>query len=159
MWSVESHLGRLVEVKIKTGFHENEVEAFVRAIVDKVNAQGEPVLGVADIRECTVLTPTATEMIIAMMRCGNPLVMRTAILLPQSSVLNMQWTRMTERAGGNRKLFADPEPLCAWLSEVANPVEMTQCRTFLELPPERRREERLFRPSTLSEHLAWALGA
>lgn len=130
--------GRLVEVRIGVGYrNEAEVDTMFEAIAAEVRKRppgSGPLVTVADWRRCALLDERAADRLVKKIASNNPLLTRSAALLPTNSpVAALQFRRMLRETNfEDRRAFTDPAALISWLSEVLTPREQERLRAFLE---------------------------
>jgi hypothetical protein len=133
MYSVENHVGRLIEVRLATPFSEEELDACIVRIRSTVVANPQKIVFAVDVVGVDVLPPETADKFLAMMRADNPKVERAAYFLPpRRAIVGLQLERMIRDAKGPlRKAFRDVEGMRAWLSEALNAHEQMQLDRFL----------------------------
>lgn len=136
--SCEWNVGRVLEIAVPRGYESPaDVDAMIGMIRERVAAMPPEVshVTIADWRGCRVLTTSAAERVLEMLRVANPRTERSAMLhLRDSPTAVMQFLRLVREAEHPaRRLFTDPGELVAWVSEVLTPPEVARVRTFLGL--------------------------
>lgn len=136
--SCEWNVGRVLEVAVPCGYESAaDVDAMISMIRERVAAMPLDVshVTIADWRGCRVLTTSAAERALDMMRGTNSRTERSAMLhLRESPTAVMQFLRLAREAEHPaRRLFTDPDELVAWVAEVLTPPEVARVRSFLGL--------------------------
>ncbi|MBV9946189.1 MAG: hypothetical protein JOZ69_05015 [Myxococcales bacterium] len=142
MNTVAHHVGRLIEIRVTTGFRTPaEVDQFFSAVYMegcKAVPENEPIgvarlVTVADWRRCPVLPGEVADHVRARMAGNNRAVLRAAALVGvDSPSARMQFSRVVRETGlENRKVFHDPRALLHWLAEVMAPDETRRLEVFL----------------------------
>jgi hypothetical protein len=136
--SCEWNVGRVLEVAVPCGYESAaDVDAMIGMIRERVAAMPPDLshVTIADWRGCRVLTTSAAERVLEMLRVANPRTERSALLhLRESPTAVMQFLRLVREAEHPaRRLFTDVGELVAWVSEVLTPPEVARVRTFLGL--------------------------
>lgn len=132
MWTVERKTDRLVSVVISSPFGLEDVAPFQAAIVKLLTETTGRVVTCMDLRQSVVLAPEVADALVGLMRRDNPRIERTAFLLGDNAVMNMQVARMIREAGNpSRRTFHDPGQLIAWLEESLTVGEATILRQLL----------------------------
>lgn len=127
MWTVERKTERLVSIVIASPFGMEELASFQAAIVKLLTEVPGRVVTCMDLRHSVVLAPEVADALVGLMRRDNPRIERTAFLLGENAVMNMQVARMIREAGNpSRRTFHDAAQLITWLEEslVANEVAL-----------------------------------
>jgi hypothetical protein len=136
--SCEWNVGRVLEIAVPRGYESAaDVDAMIGMIRERVAAMPPDVshVTIADWRGCRVLTTSAAERVLEMLRVANPRTERSALLhLRDSPTAVMQFLRLVREADHPaRRLFTDPRELVAWVSEALTPPEVERIRSFLGL--------------------------
>ena len=133
MFSVEMHVGRLIEIVMSSPLPLQEVEGLIRGVRMNVMAASEPVLICVRMEQLRVMLPDATEPLLGMLRRDNPKVVRSGYLLAQRyGSLAMQVDRIVREANNpNRRWFTQLDELRTFLDEVARPDESARLAAFL----------------------------
>jgi len=133
MFSVEMHVGRLIEIVMSSPLPLQEVEGLIRGVRMNVMAASEPVLICVRMEQLRVMLPEATEPLLGMLRRDNPKVVRSGYLLAQRyGSLAMQVDRIVREANNpNRRWFTQLDELRTFLDEVARPDESARLAAFL----------------------------
>jgi len=133
MFSVEMHVGRLIEIVMSSPLPLPEVEGLIRDVRMNVMAASEPVLICVRMERLRVMLPEATEPLLGMLRRDNPKVVRSGYLLAQRyGSLAMQVDRIVREANNpNRRWFTQLDELRTFIDEVARPDESARLAAFL----------------------------
>jgi hypothetical protein len=136
MFSVEV-TGRLVLIRIASPMDRTDVARLVEQIRTTVHANREMVVGLADLRQWSILAPDSADMIAALLVRDNPKVERTALLVPRvQSSLGLQFTRLLRASKSERRrLFDDPPRAAHYLFDLVSPPERRALGTFLAPAP------------------------
>jgi hypothetical protein len=134
VYSIENHVGRLIEARLATPFTAAEVEACISTIRMTIMGISQKVVFTVDTTGVDVLPPESADKFLAMMRADNPRVERTGYLLPPTSaIVGLQLERMIRDARSPaRRTFRNPAHMEVWLSEVLNAREQEQLRKFMK---------------------------
>lgn len=134
MWTVEKKTERLVFIAISSPFGLEDVAPFQAAIVKLLTEVPGRVVTCMDLRQSIVLAPEVADALVALMRRDNPRIERTAFLLKDNAVLNMQVARMIREAGNpSRRTFHDSQQLLTWLQESLEASEVQTLRHLLQV--------------------------
>jgi hypothetical protein len=142
--SIDMKMGRLLEIRVKSGFRSAaEVDAMFQQLEAVLAAKMPPAAGgthagrkhvtIADWRQCVLMSSDAAARLQEGMRRTNPNVLRAAALAsPNSPSAVMQFLRIVRASQheGRRLFFEDLEVL-HWLTEVLTPSEAARLRVFL----------------------------
>ena len=127
--------GRLLEIDIAAGFNEpsdidNQIKLIV-SVLGKVGPDARVVIA-ADWRPCKLFTPEVADRAIKLFSDLNARIERSGILhrtdQPTSILQVLRLIRETHF--DRRRVFTEPNDLCAWLDPVLNPREQARLRTF-----------------------------
>jgi hypothetical protein len=134
VYTIENHVGRLIEARLRSPFMAAEVEACISTIRMTVMAITQKVVFAVDTTGVDVLPPESADKFLAMMRADNPRVERTGYLLPPASaIMGLQLERMIRDARSPaRRTFRNLAQMEAWLSEVLSPREKEQLQKFMK---------------------------
>ena len=133
MFSSDSHVGRLVELRVRTPMTLDEMAELRRRHMEVLQSLSGSFVIVTDMRHAHVFPPDITEGFIQMMGQINPDLERSAVLINESAVLGLQAERAIAEAGNpNRRSFRQPDELVAWLSEALTTPEVARLRLFLQ---------------------------
>lgn len=138
---VVRNVGRLLEIRPGALQSVEAVRSVGTAIAQMMRkVAGELDGGVivcADWRGMRVLAPDVAEALTALMRGGNPRVLRSAALIGGHATFGLQVERVIRAANSPvRRAFRDGEELVRWFSEVATAEECERARQFmLEFEP------------------------
>jgi hypothetical protein len=142
--TVDMKMGRLLEIRVKSGFRTAaDVEAMFQRL-EVVLAEKMPTAGagtqaaqkhvtIADWRQCVLMSTDAAARLQKGMTQSNPNVLRAAALASQDSPSAvMQFLRIVrDSQHEERRLFFDDVQLFQWLSAVLTPTESARLRVFL----------------------------
>jgi hypothetical protein len=138
MYTIEHHVGRLVEIRIWSPVSLEEAVRWGRdhrAIIDAVSG---PYVCLVDLVDATVFPQDVVDAYVATMK-SEPRLLRTGTLLNTSPTLGLQIQRMIREANHpDRKVFRDPHALGTWLGEPLTPAERLRLRDALarhDAPP------------------------
>jgi hypothetical protein len=132
-FTVECRVGRVVEARLMTLRDADDVTQFELAMrAAFVRLQRKCVI-CADVRAFTLLSPTVSDLMIAVLAKGNPYLERSAILLPaKGAAFHLQAERLVrESKSADRRTFREPQEMKAWLDEVLDEGERARVRAFL----------------------------
>ena len=135
MFSYESHVGRLVEIRFGATLSLEDVRSVQEAATANLARRLGSVVSCVDMRYLNILRPDVADALVLMLKRSNPRVERTACLLPSASAtLALQIERMHRDAGGSgRQTFRQAVDIVAWLGEVLDGRERDRLRMFLKL--------------------------
>jgi len=149
MYTLESRVGRLFEIRVQPPLSLDELRSFHPQIT-RIHARvvGQ-LVGCTDLRNARVFNLDVADKLMSIIRTDGPGIERNVFLVGESAVFSMQIARVIRAAGiPSRKAFLDPEEGVNWLAEVLSPVELRRLREFVaagdaplpEVPerPERR---------------------
>ena len=133
MFSIESNVGRLVEIRIEDLDSVKEVELVGRRFLAVVaGVKKRRVVVCADYRQVRLLAARVADAFRDMMATTNPRVERSAMLLPPASTQTLQIDRIArETRFAGRRTFREASALERWLSEILENPEMRRVREFL----------------------------
>ena len=131
-----NHVGRLIEVRVESGYRSVEDVDLMLAEYTRVVAKlpaAQRLVTAIDWRRCPVMSATASERMVPIMQRANPRAERTAALASRDSpIAVMQFNRIiAESKHPDRRLFYDPEKLVTFLGEVLTAPETARLRAFL----------------------------
>jgi hypothetical protein len=140
--SVEMKLGRLLEIRVKSGFRTvADVDAMFQQITVVLAANmpaaapgaAQKHVTVADWRQCVLMSGEAAARLQEGMAQTNPNVLRAAALASKTSPSTvMQFLRIIRNSDHeDRRLFFEEVPLLQWLAQVLTPIETARLRQFL----------------------------
>lgn len=136
VFTIENHVGRLVETTIASPVDISEIDAFrarIRAIFGKL--QGRRGVLVTDLLGATTFPTEIADGFLAIMRSDNPMVERSAFLISGSAIFTLQIERLIREASSPiRRTFRDARALHEWVSELLDEDEQLQAARFLRLP-------------------------
>jgi len=133
VFSIESRVGRLVEIRIEDLDSVKEVELVGRRFLAVVaGVKKRRVVVCADYRQVRLLAARVADAFRDMMATTNPRVERSAMLLPPASTQTLQIDRIArETRFSGRRTFREEAALERWLSEILENPEMRRVREFL----------------------------
>lgn len=133
MYSVENHVGRLVEVRLGMPLPVEEVDECIAKLRVTVGQIRRPALFGVDFMRVDVLAPETAQKFLDMMRGHNLNVHRTGFLIPSgNAILGLQVERIIRDAQNSaRRAFRDVTSLEAWLAPSMTMQEAQQLRKFL----------------------------
>lgn len=137
MFTAEIHVGRLLEVRMRSPLPLHEAQALVAEIRRLVKGTRSPSLGVIDLRGVRLLDPDVVDFLGELMRRDNPWLARNAFILAEASaVKTLQVERMLKEGGSaSRRGFRGRKDAEAWLGEVLGDEEKARLRAFLDEVP------------------------
>jgi hypothetical protein len=136
-FAAASGVGRLVELRLfgdssvaEEIQFERDAKACIAACTRRV---GRPVVICTDLRASHLFRPAFSERVVESMRATSGSVERSGMLGNGSALFDLQFDRMIKEAGSHtqRRMFAQPEMLTAWLDELLDAYERTRVREFL----------------------------
>lgn len=131
MYTMESRVGRLVEIRVQPPLSLDELRGFHPQITRLFARVGGQVVGVTDLRNARVFNPDVADRLMTIIRNDGPRVDRSAFLVGESATFSMQIARVIREAGApSRRAFLDPEEAITWLSEVLTQPEVRRLREF-----------------------------
>jgi len=132
MYSVEHHVGRLIEVKLTSPLMPSDVQEFVKkhlAIMAQIPGK---YIGVVNLLEAYVFPANVAQSLSQMLSGAASHVERTALLIGESAVFGLQVERVIRDANNpNRRVFRNPREMVLWLSEVLTPAEQRRLEQFV----------------------------
>lgn len=135
MYSVENKVGRLLEIYVERPFSAQEAEEMSYAIPNIVKTMNGRFVGCADFSRITIFPPDAVNALITAMQLVNAKLLRTAILISNSAVFDLQVRRLITSGGNSkRRSFVSAAELLPYLSEVLNAEEQARLSVFLDKP-------------------------
>jgi hypothetical protein len=142
--SIDMKMGRLLEIRVKSGYRTRaEVDAMFQRLEDVLAAKMPPTpadaqaplkhITVVDWRQCILMSTEAAARLQEGMARSNPNVLRAAILASHDSPSAvMQFLRIVrDSQHEGRRLFFDDVDLVRWLAEVLTPTEAARLRVFV----------------------------
>jgi hypothetical protein len=134
MWSLQLHVGRLIELRIWAPVKVDELDLFgkeLMALTGQVLARGQRAVICHDLRELGILAPDVSDWFVRMMERDNPRIERVGILIGQGATHALQIERMIKQAkNATRRIFRDDLSVIAWLSDVLDSAEVAALRQF-----------------------------
>ena len=133
VFSIESKVGRLIEVRIEDLESVKEVELVGRRFLAVVaGVRKRRVVVCADYRQVHLLAARVADAFRDMMATTNPRVERSAMLLPTPGTQGLQIDRIArETRYVGRRTFREPTALERWLGEVLDAAELRRVHEFL----------------------------
>lgn len=132
MYSIENRTGRLLEIRVDKPFTDEEAVEMSYAIPNAVKAINGQFVGCADFSRITIFPPDAVNALISSMQQVNARLERTAILIADSAVFDLQVKRLITSGGSRRrKSFSSSSELRHYLYEVLNAEEQARLAAFL----------------------------
>jgi hypothetical protein len=130
------NIGRVLEIAVPAGYESaTDVDDMIAMIRERVGAMPPDVrhITIADWRACKVLSTSAAERALDMLRGTNPRTERSAMLHTRDSpTAVMQFLRLVREAEHpQRRIFTDAAELLAWVGEVLTPQELARVEAFL----------------------------
>ena len=137
MYSVENHVGKLVEIRIWSPVSIAETVAWGREHDAVIGSVVGPYVCFVDLVDATVFPPDVVDAYVATMR-NEPRLERTGTLLPSSPTLGLQIERMIREAGNpRRRAFRELLALGMWLGAALDGEERTRLAELLTAHEER----------------------
>jgi hypothetical protein len=136
MYTIEMHVGRLVESVMRGKVTREEIEAANKIAAELTRTiQGRCVV-IADYRATKFLMGDEAELIVQTYRRVNSRIERSAVLVSASSAVGVLQTERMIRESQHpaRRAFRDPHEAAAWLGEVLTPEERARLHVVLGLP-------------------------
>ena len=129
-------VGKLLEIRVADGYRSVEdIDAMIQMIRANMSKLGpnDKMTIVADWTAVHVMHPETAARAREMLATANPKVLRSSILTaPENPTTNLQVVRLIREAqNADRRHFAEPKQLAAWLSPVLSVQEGARLRTFL----------------------------
>jgi hypothetical protein len=128
-------IGRLVEVRVEQLNDCAEVEALNVAVACALRCCAPRAVVCANLRGAAPLVGEMAGVWAHAMRQANGAIDRSALLLdPSNTIFNLQMERIVRCANNElRRLFKEPEEVCAWLDVGLTDAERNSLRTLLNL--------------------------
>ncbi len=128
-------VGRLIEVRlgpVRTTQDVDEWFDLFAVELAKVPANERAIVA-ADWRACTLLSHETSERAVKRLTQTNPRIERSAVLVAGDSAIGvLQLLRvLRESQHPDRRLFQEPAPCIAWLTEKLNAAESARVLEFL----------------------------
>ncbi len=144
MYTIENRAGRLIELRVESPVTYEELLQFPDTLAKVLKSLRPPFPVCSDLVGATVFTQPVTKLWTSIIKQENPLVERTAVLVGEGAVFNMQIERIIREANvPNRKAFHSATELVAWLGEILTVRERTRLEAFLREGAESRTREKL----------------
>jgi hypothetical protein len=138
MFTVEHHVGRLLEARVHRLRTADEVEGYGTTFRAQL-ARLQPRRGIlcADHRPAGLYSPPVTAALVSLFTRLNPVLERAALVTGSANaVLSLQVMRLVREAKNPvRRAFSDAAAAATWLGEVLSAEERARLRVFLQLPP------------------------
>jgi len=132
VYSIESKVGRLVELRFEGDVSETEIKAFRSRMLEIVVRLGKPAVFCVDSRDCGPLVGEAGLMIVGLMRSDNRSLERSAVVLrPGSPVSDQLEKAISEAKNAYRRTFHEPVAAIAWLRPILESAEIEELTRFL----------------------------
>src|SRR6185369_3004749 len=127
MYTIENHVGRLVELRIEAPVTYEELMQFHDAVAKVCKPIRGQIAVCTDLAGATVFTQPVTKLWTSIIKQESPLVERNAMLVGVGAVFSMQIERIIREGGHqNRKAFLSVTELTAWLGEILTVRERTR---------------------------------
>jgi hypothetical protein len=138
MFTVERHVGRLVETRPISPLAEGEMERADAAMDRCVEAAGGQVILCADYRRLTVLSVEQAARFVALFKRSNRYVLFSAILVAAHSAVSvLQMERVIrEAANPARRCFRSPQEAREWLEPHLTAEEQARLARFIGETPD-----------------------
>lgn len=137
MFSIENHVGRLVEVRVASPVEEENMPSVARSTRTLLEGLGRKFVAVMDLRQAHVFPRAVSEGFVHVLTDNNPLLERSAFLIGESAIFALQVERAIREAGNPRRhAFRKVEDLEAWLDEVLDREEQERLHAFLTVGAE-----------------------
>jgi hypothetical protein len=132
MYSIENHVGRLIEVRFWLPVGADEALGWRRDHEAMLQATLGNYVFFVDMMDATVFPPELVEAYVATMR-SEPRLLRTVIVLGSSPTLSLQIQRMLRDAHHpQRRVYRDLKEAENWLTEIMTMPERTRLRELIE---------------------------
>jgi hypothetical protein len=135
MYTIEHHVGRLIETRIASPIELAELDMFRPTLRTAfIKLAGRRAVLVTDLTQVTTLPQDVADAFLSIMRLDNPAIERSAFLASDSATLALQVDRLIREANNpNRRMFRDPRLLHRWVGELLEPEEMLRVAMFFKL--------------------------
>ncbi|HET6583663.1 MAG TPA: hypothetical protein VFG69_09450 [Nannocystaceae bacterium] len=138
-YSVELHVGRLVEARVFRLSTVEDVDEYIATIGSEVARLATPTgaVLVADHRPAHLYAQPVSERLVELFQVMNTRLARVAIVTgTEKATFYMQLRRIVREAGYEaRQVFHDTPPALVHLAVVLSPEELERAREFLEAYP------------------------
>lgn len=132
MFTIENHVGRLVEVRIATPVAEEEMPGIAKATHDLIESLPGEFVAVMDLRHANVFPQAVSDAFVHILSDNNPKLERSAFLIGESTIFGLQIERAIRMAGKpTRQSFREASALESWLDEPLKPSEQYRLHEFL----------------------------
>lgn len=136
MFTCERHAGRVVEMRLWSKIDESGLRKLKTAVAWQILKLRRRSISVIDLRQAEVFKPAVADKLIEMMSRNSILLERSAVILNDDPVLEMQARRALRATGDDRRqVFAEPEDAIRWLEEILTEEEKARLHVFLDLDP------------------------
>lgn len=134
MFSINRHVGRLVEVRIASPVRDDEMATIAAQTFSVIGSIQGHFVAVMDLRQARLFSQQVADSFIHILTDNNPLLERSAFLIGgESAVFSLQVERAIVTARKSvRRAFRDPADLETWVGETLNTVEKERLHQFLE---------------------------
>jgi hypothetical protein len=124
--------GRLVTFRVVPPVSDENGERASLDLRALIVANPQSVVVVSDLSIARAFSPETTERFVALMKSGNPKLLRSALLVAADApTLNLQIARMMKEAGNPaRRAFDDAHALMEWLDPDLTTAERAALATF-----------------------------
>ena len=132
MFTSEHHVGRLIELRIRSPITVDELQELRASQIRHVLSIDEKFISVTDLRRAFVFPPAIADGFLSLMKQANPRLDRSAFLVSDSATFSLQAERiLTELGNPDRRAFREADDLELWLSQVLTDAERRRLRRFL----------------------------
>ncbi|MCP4659984.1 MAG: hypothetical protein GY856_31665 [bacterium] len=132
MFTSENHVGRLVELRVRSPVSDDEVLEIRDTQLQHIRRLNEPFVAVTDLRQAYVFPPHIADGFIVLLESANPRLERSGILITESAVFSLQLERALDAvANPKRRAFRSARELEVWLGEVLSEPEKERLEQFL----------------------------
>jgi hypothetical protein len=133
MYSVENHVGKLVEVQLASPLGIDDVQRFIQGMMAVMQKIEGKYVGAVDMLGAHVFPSAVADRLSQLLAGASARVERTALLIGDSAVFGLQVERVIRDANNtNRRVFRAPREMMAWLAEVLTPPEKARLERFVE---------------------------
>jgi hypothetical protein len=132
MYSIENHVGRLIELRFESPITLDELTDYSMTAAKVLRPHSELVVGCTDLLNARIFSQVVTDQLTKQIRVGSPRIERSAFLVGESAVFSMQIERVLREAGyANRRAFQSTTELSLWLGELLTSAERQRLAIFL----------------------------
>lgn len=136
MYTVENHVGRLMEVRVESTATLQDVQTLSSKVYALLARMDGPAVFCSDFRTANALPSDVADRFANAYRVANAKVLRTAVLVVPTSVFRLQFERIVREAGSPaRRVFQDGAAAESWLGEVLTDEEKRRLREFVAARP------------------------